>query len=239
MGLVALFVIPHVLAFGRLAWVGFVFTILLMILLNSLNKRNYHLLLRQAVILIIMGVSLTYAFIKFIPESDFYVEALNARIFQGQEDVKHNEGTYGTRVIMQNNALVSLWLNSDIFLGVGMHPLWVVGPESKEEIIYYGAFCDVTWPGVLAAYGLIGFAIALVIQFYYMFITFKIVRNTKQVTIYTFMLTLLLAKLLFDVTVGFSYVFLSTGLWGLFYMLNIYVPVLVYTYEDYKKKGLI
>ncbi len=239
MGLVALFVIPHILAFGRLAWVGFVYTILLMILLNSLNKRNYHLLLRQAVILVIMGISLTYAFTKFIPESDFYVDAINARIFQGQEDVKYSEGTYGTRVAMQNSALVSLWMNNDIFLGVGMHPLWVVGPDSKEEIIYYGAFCDVTWPGVLAAYGLIGFAIALIIQFYYIFIAFKIVRKTRNVTLYTFLLTLLLAKLLFDITIGFSYVFISTGLWGLFYLLNIYVPILVYSYEEYKNKGLI
>lgn len=239
MSLVALFVFPHVLAFGRLAWVGFVFTILVMILINSLNKRNYHLLLRQAVILIIMGISISYAFIKFIPESDFYIEALNARIFQGQEDVKYSEGTYGTRVIMQNNALVSLWYNSDWFIGIGMHPMWVVGPESKEEALYYGALCDVTWPGVLAAYGLIGFAIALIIQFYYIFTTFKLIKASRNITIYTFMLTLLLAKMLFDSTIGFSYVFLSTGLWGLFYMLNIYIPVVVYVYEDYKKRGII
>lgn len=239
MGLVALFVFPHVLAFGRLAWVGFAFTILVMILLNSLNKRNYHLLLRQAVILIIMGISISYAFIKFIPESDFYIEALNARIFQGQEDVKHSEGTYGTRVITQNNALVSLWYNSDWFIGIGMHPMWVVGPESREELMYYGALSDVTWPGVLAAYGLIGFAIALLIQIYYVFISIKLIKASGIITIYTFIITLLLAKMLFDSTIGFSYVFISTGLWGLFYMLNIYIPVVVYTYEDYKKRGII
>lgn len=238
-GLVSLFIMPHILAFGRLAWISFAFTILMMILLNSLNKKNYHLLFRQAVILIVMGIGIMFIFIKFIPESDFYVDALNARIFQGQEDVKYGEGTYGTRVIMQNSALVSLWLNSDFFIGVGMHPMWVLGPESKEEMVYYGAFCDVSWPGTLAAYGIIGFALACFIQFYYAFVAFKIIKNTKVITIYTFLLTLMFSKLMFDSTVGFSYVFLTTGLWGLFNMLNIYIPILVYSYEDAKKKGLI
>ena len=239
MSLVILFIIPHVLAFGRLAWVGFIFTILVMVVINSMNKRNYHILLRQAVLLIIMGICITYAFIKFIPESDFYIDALNARVFQGQDDVKHDEGTYGTRVIMQNNALVYLWMNSDIFLGIGFHPMWVLGPESREEAIIYGAFCDVAWPAVLAAYGLVGFILTLIIQFYYTFISFKIIRNSPQVNLYTFILILLFAKLVFDSTVGFSYVFVSTGLWGFFTGLNIYIPVLVYMYEDYKKKGII
>lgn len=239
MGLVILFIIPHILAFGRLAWVGFVFTILVMIVLNSLNKRNYHILLRQAVIMIIMGICLFYAFIKFIPESDYYLDALNARVFQGQEDVKHDEGTYGTRVIMQNSALVNLWLHNDLFLGVGFHPMWVLGPESREEAVIYGAFCDVTWPSVLAAYGLIGFILALFIQVYYIYLSFKILRNSPQPNLYTFILILLFAKLVFDSTVGFSYIFLSTGLWGFFTGLNIYIPVLVYMYEDYRKKAII
>lgn len=238
-GLAALFIFPHILAFGRLAWVGFAFTILVMILINSLNKKNYHLLLRQAVLLIVMGVGIMVVFIKFIPESDFYLDALNARIFQGQEDVKHSEGTYGTRVVTQNSALVSLWLNSNFFIGIGMHPMWVIGPDSREETLYYGAFCDVSWPGTLAAYGIIGFAISFFIQFYYMFISFKLIKNSKEITVYTLMLTLMFAKLMFDSTVGFSYIFLTTGLWGLFSMLNIYIPILVYTYEDYKKKGII
>jgi hypothetical protein len=237
--LAALFIIPHILAFGRLAWIGFIFTILIIILLNSMNKRNYHLLLRQAIILIIMGAGIMFAFIKFIPESDFYIDALNARIFQGQEDVKYSEGTYGTRVVMQNSSLVSLWLNSDFFIGVGMHPMWVIGPDSKEEMIYYGAFCDVSWPGTLAAYGIIGFALACFIQFYYAFYAFKIIKNTKEISLYTLMLTFMFSKLLFDSTVGFSYVFLTTGLWGLFNMLNVYIPILVYSYEESKKKGII
>ncbi len=239
MGLVALFIIPHVLAFGRLAWLGFVFTILVMIVINSLNKRNYQILLRQAVLLVIMAVCVSYAFIKLIPESDFYVDALNSRLFQGQEDVKYDEGTYGTRVIMQNSALVAVWMNSDIFLGIGFHPMWVLGPDSREEAIIYGALCDVSWPAVLAAYGLIGFALALIIQFYYIFITFKIIRNTPYVNLYTYILILLFSKLVFDLTIGFSYVFVSTGLWGFFNSLNIYIPVLVYMYEDSKRKGII
>lgn len=234
-----LFIVPHILAFGRLAWASFAFTIILMVILNSLNKRNYQLLLRQAVILIILVVSLTAIFIKFIPESDFYIDALHARIFQGQDDYKHSEGTYGTRVITQNAALVELWLKSDILIGVGMHPLWVVGPESREEMIYYGAFCDVNWPGVLAAYGLIGFALACFIQFYYALLAYKIIRNNKDIGLYSLMITLLLAKLLFDSTAGFSYVFVSTNLWGFFVNLNFYIPILVYVYEKSRKEKIV
>jgi hypothetical protein len=238
MGLVALFIIPHILAFGRLAWVGFVFTILVIILINSMNKKNYQILLRQAILLIIMGVSVTFVFIKFIPESDYYVDALSSRIFQGQDDVKYDEGTYGTRVNLQNSSLIYLWMNSDLFLGVGFHPMWVVGPDSREETIIYGAFSDVSWPSVLAAYGAIGLFITLIIQFYYMFLSFRILRYSPRVNLYTFLIVMFFSKLVFDSTVGFSFVFVSTGLWGFFTGLNIYIPVLVYMYEDYRKKGL-
>jgi len=233
-----LFVLPQVLAFGRFAWAYLAFTIFLMIILNSLIKRNFKLIFRQVVILIILGISLTFIFIKSIPESDFYISALNARIFQGQDDYSNSEGTYGTRVIMQNAALLELWWKSDILLGVGMHPMWVIGPESKEEAIYYSAFCDVSWPSVLAAYGLIGFTLACIIQFYYGFLAIKLLRITKEIGIYTLILTLMLSKLLFDSTVGFSYVFLTTGLWGFFTNLNIYIPVLIYLYEKNQKEKM-
>jgi len=239
MGLVALFLIPHILAFGRLAWVGFAFTVLVMIVLNSMNKRNYKILLRQAVLLIIMMISITYLFIKFIPESDFYVDALSSRIFQGQDDVKHDEGTYGTRVNLQNSSLVYLWMHSDIFLGVGFHPMWVIGPDSREEALIYGAFSDVSWPSVLAAYGLIGLLITIIIQFYYMFLSFKIIRSSPVTNLYTFFIVLLFTKLIFDSTVGFSFIFVTTGLYGFFGILNIYIPIMIYVYEDYKKRGIL
>jgi hypothetical protein len=234
-----LFILPHVLAFGRLAWAFFAFTILVMVILNSLNKRNFKLLFRQVVILIILGISMIFIFIKFIPESDFYISALNARIFQGQDDYTHSEGTYGTRVIMQNVALLELWRKSDLLLGIGMHPMWVIGPESKEEAILYGAFSDVAWPSVLAAYGLIGFAIACIIQFYYAVLALKMIRINREINIYTMLVTLMFSKFLFDSTVGFSYVFLTTGLWGFFVSLNIYIPVLIYLYEKNRKEKII
>lgn len=239
MPLAFLFIVPHVLAFGRLAWVSFAFTVIMMIILNSLNKRNYKILFRQAIILIVIGFSLTFIFIKIIPESNFYFDALSARIFQGQDDYSHSEGTYGTRVIVQNSALVELWMKSDILLGIGMHPMWVLGPESREEMIYYSGFCDVTWPSVLAAYGIIGFGIAIIIQFYYALLAMKIIRNSKKISLYTLMLVLMFSKLVFDSTVGFSYLFISTNLWGFFTNMNIYIPMLVYMYEKSRKERII
>jgi len=237
--LVILFIVPHILAFGRTAWAGFAFTILLMILLNFLRKKQFKILFRQAVILIILGITLFISFMQFIPESDYYIDALKARLFQGQEDVKYSEGTYGTRIILQNNSLVNLWMQNDILLGIGMHPMWVVRPESREETIYYSAFCDVGWPAVLAAYGLIGFLLAAILQVYYMFLSFKLIKRSPDDGIQNFLLMMLLAKLLFDSIVTSSYILLSTGLWGFFMSMNFYIANLVYNYEEQKKKGLI
>ena len=164
---------------------------------------------------------------------------LSARLFQGQEDLKYSEGTYGVRVVTQNSSLINLWLNSDVFLGVGMHPMWVVGAETREESVYYSAFSDVVWPSVLAAYGLIGFSIAVLIQIYYFFLSFKILKRIREASIYVLFVTFLFSKLLFDSTVGFSFIFLSTGLWGFFISLNLYIPVLIYVYEQQRRQGVI
>lgn len=239
LGLVVLFIVPHILAFGRLAWASLSFTIFMMIVLNSLSRRNFSMLFRQAIILFITTIALIIAFIKFIPQSDYYLDAINARFFQGQEDVKYGEGTYGTRVITQNEALVNLWSNNDIFLGIGMHPMWVLGPESREEAIYYSAFSDVGWPGVLAAYGIIGFSLTLIIQVYFIFLAIKLIRKNPKVNIYTFFVTLLLSKLIFDSTVGFSYIFISSNLWGFYGPLIQYIPVLIYLYEKNRKEGIV
>ncbi len=237
--LVVLFIIPHILAFGRSAWAGFGFTILLMIVFNSLKKKNFKILFRQAMILIFMGLFLFVSFIKFIPESDFYLEALQARIFQGQDDYKYSEGTYGTRILTQNASLLNLWSNSDWFLGIGMHPMWVVKPESREEQVYYGAFCDVVWPSVLAAYGIVGFILCGILQVYYVFLSIRVLKRAPHENMYTLLIMLLLAKLLFDLVFTSSYVLFSTGLWGFFLAMNIYIPVLVNTYEEQRKAGLI
>ncbi|MBZ0201814.1 MAG: hypothetical protein K8I03_02225 [Ignavibacteria bacterium] len=239
LGLVVLFIVPHILAFGRLAWASLSFTIFMMIVLNSLSRRNFSMLFRQAIILIITSAVLIFAFIKFIPKSDYYLDALNARIFQGQDDVMYGEGTYGARVITQNDALVNLWANNDIFLGVGMHPMWVLGPESREEAIYYSAFSDVGWPGVLAAYGIVGFALALFFQIYFIFLAYKLIKKNPRVNIYTFFVTILLSKLIFDSTVGLSYIFISTTLWGFYGPLCQYIPVMIYLYEKNRSEGII
>lgn len=239
MALVILFIIPHILAFGRSAWAGFAFTILLMIVFNSLKKKNFKILFRQAVILVSMGLFLFISFIKFIPESDFYLDALEARLFQGQDDLKYSEGTYGTRILTQNAALLNLWASGDWFLGVGMHPMWVIGPDSKVEAVIYGAFCDVVWPSVLAAYGLVGFILFGILQIYYIYMCIKLLKRAPNENLYTLLLMLLMAKLIFDLTFTSSYVLLSTGLWGFFFSMNVYIPVLVYVYEEQRKKGLI
>lgn len=235
LALSVLFIIPHILAFGRSAWAFFAFAIIMMILLNSLRKRNFKVLFRQAVILGFLTITLVVAFIKFIPESDYYIDAIKVRLFQGQEDVKYSEGTYGARVLFQNDALLRLWENSNILIGVGMHPMWVFRPESYEEQVYYNAFSDVVWPSVLAAYGIIGFTLAAILQVAFLIISFKLVKKRKPADIITMFITLLFAKMTFDSFISFSYALFSVGLWGLFGSMCFYLSILIYAYEQERR----
>ena len=228
---VVLFIIPHILAFGRTAWASLAFTIFLMILINSLKKRNFKLVFRQVIIIVILFISTLICFIEFIPESQHFIDAVKTRIFEGEEDIKYNEGTYGTRTLFQNDALLRLWNNSDKILGIGMNPMWVYGPSSYEEQVYYNAFCDVGWTAVLAAYGIIGFILALIFQIYYIFTTFKILKKIRESDLQSFFLIIVLSKFLFDSLVTFSYAFFSVGLWGMFGTLSFYIAVVVYNYE--------
>lgn len=228
-----LFIIPQVLAFSRGAWVNFVFIILFLVFMNSWKKRNFKILFRQAVILILLLCALVFSFIYFMPRSDFYVDALNARILQGQDDVQFNEGTYGERGV-QSNVLVKLWLENNPLIGIGMHPMWVYRPESLEEQRYYNAFSDVGWPSVLAAYGAIGFIIAVIFQIYYIKKTYKVIMKSKTSTVYIFLLTTLLAKMVFDSTLGFSHGLFSVGLWGLAGTMNFTIANLIFCYEEQK-----
>jgi len=228
---VVLFIIPHILAFGRTAWASLAFTIFLMILINSLKKRNFKLIFRQVIIIVILFISTLICFIEFIPESQHFIDAVKTRIFEGEEDIKYNEGTYGTRTLFQNDALLRLWNNSDKILGIGMNPMWVYGPSSYEEQVYYNAFCDVGWTAVLAAYGIIGFILALIFQIYYIFTTFKILKKIRESNLQSFFIIIVLSKFLFDSLVTFSYAFFSVGLWGMFGTLSFYIAVVVYNYE--------
>jgi len=232
--LVILFVMPHVLAFGRGAWAFFVFCILAFIIINSLRKKAFRVLIRQALVFALLGITFSICFIKLIPESDYYVDAIAARLTQGQDDVKYNEGTYGARVLFQNGALIKLWMNNNWLVGVGMHPMWVVRAESYEEQVYYNAFCDVSWPAILAAYGLIGFVLSIIFQIYYMITTWKIIKRTKEVNLQTYFLTYVFAKMIFDTFINYTYTFISVGLWGLFPVMNFFVAVIVYNYEKQK-----
>lgn len=231
-----LFMIPHILAFGRLAWAFFLFVIVSMIAINTLRKKNFKIIFKQAFIVMFLLGSIVLSSYLFIPESSFYIDAIKARLTQWQDDVEYDEGTYGTRVISQNDALIKLWKNSDVMLGVGMHPMWVIKPESREELLYYSGFCDVSWPSVLAAYGLIGLSLAVMIQFYFIFISIKVLKKIPQDSITSFFITMFFAKLVFDATFGFSYIFTSTSLAGLA-AITYYIPFLICGYEYIKHQN--
>lgn len=232
--LAILFIIPHILAFGRSAWVYFLLTIFIMIVWYSLKKKELKLAVRQIVLMTLLIGGLFYSFTRFVPQSDYLFEAIEARVEQGQEDIKYKEGTFGTR-IANIEALLSLWQNSNIFIGIGMHPLWVVRPETVEENIYAWGFSDVGWASVLTAYGLIGFILAVLFQIYYIILCLKVMKNAVYNDLLVFFVLVFLSRLFFDTVVNYAYSGLSVGLWG-FWSITFYIAALVYKHENIKDR---
>lgn len=225
--LALLFITPHILAFGRSAWIFFSFCILLMFIWNFLRNKEFKIIFRQGIILVLFVMLSIYMFTKFVPQSDYLTDAISARIIQGQEDFENKSGTYGTR-LANIEALLGLWQSSNIFFGIGMHPMWVLGPETTNETIYAWGFSDVRWASVLAAYGLVGFVLALLFQIIYGFLSAKILIKTKSRSIYTFFTLCLFCMLLFDTFINYSYNFVSLGLWGFTTMLGFCTAVTIY-----------
>jgi len=228
--LAILFIIPHILAFGRSAWIYFSFTVVVMLIWHALRVKEFRTVLRQIVIVAILGGGLLYGFIKFVPTSDYLVNAIDARVTQGQDDLKYKEGTYGSR-LANIAAMLTLWENNNIFFGIGMHPLWVVSPLTVEETIYAWGFSDVGWASVLVAYGLFGFTLAILFQIYYLINTFKVMKNTRNNDILVFLILVFFTKLFYDSVINYSYMGLTVGLWG-FWSVSISIAALVYKYEN-------
>jgi len=227
--LVILFIIPHILAFGRGAWIYFMLTVLIMLTWYIIRKREFRLAVRQIIIFSIFGLVLIYSFIQFVPQSDYLIEAIGARVIQGQDDFKYEEGTFGTR-LANINALLLLWQNSNIFFGIGMHPFWVVQPVTVEESIYAWGFSDVGWASVLTAYGLVGFVLAILFQVFYFVNSLKLVRRSPYADLPIFFILVFMSRLFFDSIINYSYKGLTVGLLG-FGAAAFFVAVLVYKYE--------
>ena len=227
--LAVLFIVPHILAFGRSAWIYFSFTVVVMLVWYALKQKEFRAVLRQIIIVVILGTGLIYGFVKFVPQSDYLISAIDARVSQGQEDLKYKEGTYGSR-LANIAAMLTYWESNNIFIGIGMHPLWVVSPVTAEESIYAWGFSDVGWASVLVAYGLVGFILAILFQVYYFVTSIKIVKNTTKYDLLVFLILVFISKLFYDSVINYSYMGLTVGLWG-FWSTSISIAALVYKYE--------
>lgn len=228
--LAILFVIPHILAFGRGTWVRLALIIVVMVVWNLLRKREFKIILKQAVLFSFLGVTLIYTFITFIPQSDYMVEALSARVIQGQEDYEHNEGTYGTRMASIAR-LLELWRNNNVLFGIGMHPMWVIKPLTVEEDLYTWGFSDVGWASVLAAYGAVGFLMAVIFQINYFIIILKTLKRSRKYDLPLFFVLMMFSFLFFDTFLDFSTSLFRMGLFG-FGTSHILIAMTVYKYED-------
>lgn len=175
-------------------------------------------------------MTLGYTFTKILPGSDVLLESLQARVLQGQEDIKYQEGTYGTR-LANNSYLIEYWLQGNIAFGLGMHPFWVIKPETVEEATLYWGFCDLNWTPILVSYGLVGFLLYCLFQIYYTYLTFKIAKNSRENDIYTFFVLMLLSSLLFS-SFNYSLVLFTISRWGLGSTISFYIAALVYKYEN-------
>lgn len=228
--LIILFVTPHILAFGRAAWLFMSFVILAIFIWNIYKTKQIKVIIRQISAFAILLSALVYFFINYVPESEYLTDALEARVTQGQQDLKYKTGTYGTR--LQNiDALISLWYNTNVLFGIGMHPLWVIKAQTEEENIYAWGFSDVRWAAILAAYGLTGFIIAIIFQLYYGFLFLKILKKSPLKSVYTFFILLAFCTFFFDTFINYSYKLFSLTLWGLSQTTALFIAVTVYKYH--------
>jgi hypothetical protein len=232
---IVLFVTPQILALGRNAWVFFSFTILLLIIWNTFQKRDFKTLIRQVFIFGIILVTLGYTFTKILPGSENLLESIQVRALQGQEDVKYQEGSYGER-LANNSTLVEYWLQGNIAFGVGMHPFWIINPQTAEEAFLYWGFEDLTWAPVLVAYGLVGFLIYCLFQIYFMYLAFKAAKNSRESDVYTFFILMLLSSLLFASFINFSYILFTLYIFGIPSNISIYIAALIYKCETMMRK---
>ncbi|HEY3250082.1 MAG TPA: hypothetical protein VGK25_03085, partial [Ignavibacteria bacterium] len=156
-------------------------------------------------------------------------EAIGARIQQGQDDLKYGEGTYGTRAA-NLNALLELWAANPV-IGIGIHPFWLISPLTTEEAIYAWGFSDIKWAGLLAAYGTIGFLLAILFQIIFIYLCFKLLRKIKLSDINYFFLLFFLLNMLRDTLLGFDYNLITVSIYGLGSINAFFVANLVYLYE--------
>ncbi len=231
--LVILFVTPHILAFGRGAWAKFAFIIIVMLIWNMLKKKNLKTVFRQVALICILGTLVIITFIKFIPRSDYYMEALGARVSQGEEDYKYGEGTLGTR-LASTKRLFALWINSNVLIGIGMHPLWVIKPVTVEENLYAWGFSDVKWASVLAAYGAIGFILAVIFQIYYSIVVIKILKHSRNTDIILLFVVIMFSTMFFDTIFDYSNTLITFALLG-FYHVSINIAAIAYKFEEMNK----
>jgi hypothetical protein len=232
--LAMLFITPHILAFGRNAWFYFTFSVVVMLIWNAMRKRDFRTAFRQFAIVTVFAGLLFVVFSRFIPESDVMFEAIEARVQQGESDLKYNEGTYASR--MANlTALLQLWQSGNVLFGIGMHPMWIIKPLTVEENIYAWGLSDIGWAGVLTAYGLVGFLLALIFQIYYFVKSYGICKNTRYTDILVFFALVLLIRLFFDSVISYSYKGLSTSIFG-FGAIAISIAALVYKFEHPDEK---
>ncbi|MGA2667400.1 MAG: hypothetical protein ABSF32_00630 [Ignavibacteria bacterium] len=230
------FAIPQILTFGRGTWATLIFQILIILMWNLFRNRNIKTIIRQLVIISVLSSGLVYSFTSFIPESENYIEALNTRVIQGEEDYTYKEGTYGTRYISRD-ILIDLWLNSNILFGIGMHPFWVEQkPVTEQERLYYWGFCDLGWPAVLAAYGLVGFLLAAIFQIYFIIINYKILKRISNPDIHAFFVLALFSSLIFTSLFNFNFVMISLSVYGLGGVYSFSVAITIYMHNLIKIK---
>ena len=222
-----LFITPHILSFGRAGWAFIAFNILVMFIWNFLKQREFKILLRQGIVLAIFVGVVIYSILKFVPDSDVLTEAIEARVMQGQENIENKTGTYGTR-LANSAGLIELWLKSNILFGIGMHPMIVLKPTTSEELLYVWGFSDVRWSSLLAAYGLVGFLLAVIFQIYYVQKSIVVLKRSRNYSIHTYFVIILLVNLLFDTLLNYTYNLVSFRLWGLNSALALYIANLTY-----------
>lgn len=220
-----IFVMPTILAFGRQAWLIVLLSAVVTFFYTVRGSAKSILFLKVSVFI---GTIFLFLFIYSDYTKTDYFQAISYRLTMGTEDYEYGEGTYGIRAEVQTPVLLNYWAKNPV-MGFGFYPYWL---EGKDWVLYSG-MTDVSAPALLAAFGVVGFSLFLILSYCFFYLSILIFKKKFTIDYYIVAISIIyissvLVKNLTLVKVS------NFDLNGFNFTVTFYITYLLYNYFKYK-----
>ena len=222
-----IFIMPTILAFGRQAWLIMLLSSVLALFYALKGTTKSVLFLKVSVFI---GSIILFLFLYSDYTKTDYFQAINYRLTMSSEDYEYNEGTFGIRAEVQTPVLLNYWAKNPV-MGFGFYPYWL---EGKDWVLYSG-MTDVSAPALLAAFGVVGFSLFLLISYSFFYISLLIYKKNYFKDFYIIAVSIVYMSSV--VVKNFTLIKLSNfDLNGFNFTVTFYITYLLYNYFKYKKE---